>query len=75
VVVHLVFVTMRFGGLSEPFPISAEKPKSARERYIRVAAIEIVISEGIRNIESNASLRFRNKKTAGGISAIVAMKR
>jgi hypothetical protein len=30
--------------------ISAEKPKSARERYICVAAIDIVISEGVRNI-------------------------
>jgi hypothetical protein len=30
--------------------ISAEKPKSARERYIRVAVIDIVIREGITNI-------------------------
>jgi hypothetical protein len=27
-----------------------EERKSAKERYIRVAAIDIVISEGVRNI-------------------------
>jgi len=36
-------------GMRLPY-ISAERPKSARERYIRVAAIDIVISEGMRNI-------------------------
>jgi len=30
--------------------MSAQNIKSARERYIRVAAIDIVISDGIRNI-------------------------
>ena len=29
---------------------SVELPKYARERYIRVVAIDIVISEGIKNI-------------------------
>jgi len=38
-----------FRGLSKPC-ISVEWTKSARERYIRVATMDIVISVGIKNI-------------------------
>ena len=36
---------------------SVEFPKSARERYIRVVAIDIVISEGIKNIFIEGRMR------------------
>jgi len=46
----LVTLGMHFWRLSETLAISVEEEKSAKARYIRVAAIDIVSSDGIRNM-------------------------
>jgi hypothetical protein len=55
-------------------PYTSFEQKSARERYIRVAAIDIVTSEGIKNIILNASFRSKEMNTTGRNSIVVKSK-
>jgi len=74
--VGLEFETVQFvpAAFSESMATSVEQHKSARERYIRVAAIDIVMSEGIKNIISNALFRSKQMNTTGRSTTEVERK-
>jgi len=57
-----VRVRSLFGLLSET---RTEEQKSVKDRYILVAAIDIVSSEGIRNMTFSASFRYRHWRELG----------
>jgi hypothetical protein len=44
----------------------SDAAKSARERYIRVAAMDIMVSEGIRNIYVDKMTQYQLFRVVGG---------